>query len=243
MNGALFGTMKVIGNITHMLSCRRTKHPVHKQFMLFFYFIYYIANFLLGFFTIGSMYAAITVFLDQEFSSLMEITNYYDETGFLSTLFSDNLIGKIFSGLYIALIFMAIVFSLTTPVDKGIAYFKLLMGFFGMLLLLSMVGIMYYLSDTGFYPHVKARNETTPNDPKLYETEDTYFSWLVFAGVVMCSVFLIPMLLRPLDFVANFKNYTFGLLSYLFMMPTFTNIMQIYAMCNLHDISWGNRPT
>lgn len=34
-----------------------------------------------------------------------------------------------------------------------------------------------------------------------------------------------------------------GLLSYLFMMPTFINIMQIYAMCNLHDISWGNRPT
>jgi hypothetical protein len=56
------------------------------------------------------------------------------------------------------------------------------------------------------------------------------------------GVFLMPMILRPLDFLSNFKNYTLGLFSYLFMMPTFINIMQIYAMCNLHDISWGNRP-
>ena len=28
----------------------------------------------------------------------------------------------------------------------------------------------------------------------------------------------------------------------MFMMPTFINVMQVYAMCNLHDISWGNRP-
>ena len=59
----------------------------------------------------------------------------------------------------------------------------------------------------------------------------------------MMAVFLIPMILRPLDFLGNVRNYILGLFSYLFMMPTFINIMQIYAMCNLHDISWGNRPT
>ena len=26
------------------------------------------------------------------------------------------------------------------------------------------------------------------------------------------------------------------------MMPVFTNVFQIYSMCNLHDVSWGNRP-
>ena len=59
----------------------------------------------------------------------------------------------------------------------------------------------------------------------------------------MCAVFLIPMILRPLDFLLNVRNYILGLASYIFMMPTFINIMQIYAMCNLHDISWGNRPS
>jgi len=35
MNGALFGTMKVIANITKVLSCKRTKHPVYKQILSF----------------------------------------------------------------------------------------------------------------------------------------------------------------------------------------------------------------
>lgn len=69
------------------------------------------------------------------------------------------------------------------------------------------------------------------------------FSVLCLSGVIMCTVFLIPIILRPLDFLSNFRNYMVGLFSYLFMMPTFINIMQIYAMCNLHDISWGNRPS
>jgi len=59
----------------------------------------------------------------------------------------------------------------------------------------------------------------------------------------MSCVFIIPMLLRPMDFIKNFVNYLMGMFAYIFMMPTYTNIMQIYAMCNLHDVSWGNRPT
>lgn len=31
-------------------------------------------------------------------------------------------------------------------------------------------------------------------------------------------------------------------MSYMLLMPVFTNVFQIYAMCNLHDVSWGNRP-
>ena len=25
---------------------------------------------------------------------------------------------------------------------------------------------------------------------------------------------------------------------YLFMMPSFTNILMVYAFCNTHDVSW-----
>ena len=58
----------------------------------------------------------------------------------------------------------------------------------------------------------------------------------------MMLVFIAPFILRPLDAIENFMKYLIGLFAYLFMMPTFTNVMQIYAFCNLHDISWGNRP-
>ena len=51
-----------------------------------------------------------------------------------------------------------------------------------------------------------------------------------------------PILMRPLDFLANFKRYIASFFCYMMMMPVFNNILQIYSMCNLHDVSWGNRP-
>ena len=72
--------------------------------------------------------------------------------------------------------------------------------------------------------------------------EEHHFSYLVLAGIIMCCVFLMPIILRPLDFLMNTRAYIVGLFTYIFMMPTFINVMSIYAMCNLHDISWGNRP-
>ena len=59
----------------------------------------------------------------------------------------------------------------------------------------------------------------------------------------MLSVYLLPILLRPLDFLYNAPHYIIGLISYIVLLPCFINIMQVYSMCNLHDISWGNRPS
>lgn len=33
-----------------------------------------------------------------------------------------------------------------------------------------------------------------------------------------------------------------GAAHYIFMMPTYINILLIYAICNIHDCTWGNRP-
>ncbi|BGP49867.1 hypothetical protein JCM10450v2_005772 [Rhodotorula kratochvilovae] len=31
-------------------------------------------------------------------------------------------------------------------------------------------------------------------------------------------------------------------LQYLLLSPAFTNILNVYALCNFHDLTWGNRP-
>lgn len=40
MNGALFGSMKVIQNFVHMVSCNRTKHPWYRQIGMVLFLIY-----------------------------------------------------------------------------------------------------------------------------------------------------------------------------------------------------------
>ena len=38
-------------------------------------------------------------------------------------------------------------------------------------------------------------------------------------------------------------RFMFGMLTMLYLAPTFINVFVIYAIANLHDISWGNRPS
>ena len=147
---------------------------------------------------------------------------------------------QIFKFLYLGLVFISIVLSLTRPVDEAVFMFKFLMVAFGLLMSISLAGIIYYLTNTSFYPQ---EMEYKPWMGTYKGTGNYYFSTLVLCGTIMMASFVVPFLLRPLDVVENFMKYVVGLVSYLFMMPTFTNVMQIYAFCNLHDISWGNRPT
>ena len=85
--------------------------------------------------------------------------------------------------------------------------------------------------------------EPTVNGGSYEPTGRTNFSKMNAAGTVMLTVYVIPMLMRPKDFLYNFRGYFVGLITYLCLLPMFVNIMQVYGFCNLHDLSWGNRPT
>ena len=41
----------------------------------------------------------------------------------------------------------------------------------------------------------------------------------------MLSVYFVPIILRPIDFVENMSGYIIGMLVYILMLPTFINIM------------------
>ena len=141
---------------------------------------------------------------------------------------------------YICLLAMCLIISLALPLDRAKPCFVIALTIFGAITIISIVGMVFYLCAAGFYPEYLIR------DPATFiwvGQGEYYFSWLVCAGVIMLAIYTIPFLLRPVDFLENFKGYTVGLLSYLLLIPMFTNIFSIYSMSNLHDISWGNRPT
>jgi cellulose synthase/poly-beta-1,6-N-acetylglucosamine synthase-like glycosyltransferase len=59
----------------------------------------------------------------------------------------------------------------------------------------------------------------------------------------MLGVYTVPFLFRPIDFIQNFRSYTLGFITYFLLLPMFLEVFPIYSICNLHDVSWGNRPT
>ena len=147
---------------------------------------------------------------------------------------------NIFCYLYIMLLAMCLIISLALPLDRAKPCFVIAIVMFGGLTITAIFGMVFYLSAAGFYPeHLIFDKSTWQWVPQ----GDHHFSWLVLAGVIMLSIYLVPFLLRPIDCLENFKGYIVGLVSYLILIPMFTNVFTIYAMANLHDISWGNRPT
>jgi len=106
----------------------------------------------------------------------------------------------------------------------------------------SLAAIVGYMSQNNWMAEEKVW-EPTVNGGSYEPTGRTNFSKMNAAGTVMLTVYVIPMLMRPKDFLYNFRGYFVGLITYLCLLPMFVNIMQVYGFCNLHDLSWGNRPT
>jgi hypothetical protein len=86
----------------------------------------------------------------------------------------------------------------------------------------SLVGVIYYLANAGFMEEDLLWDDV---HKVSIRTGIYHFSPLVFAGMLMLLAYVMPMILRPHDFLRNFMSYTVGLISYIFMMPTFVNIM------------------
>ena len=147
----------------------------------------------------------------------------------------------LFSFVYAGLLMFTIFISIASPIDRAIVYFRVVASIFSVMTILSVLGISTFLAQTGFYPPVKQYDVDTKQWHDL--PEPPHFSLLTLSGVVMLSIYIVPIFLRPKDFFFNMPQYFFGLMSYFLLLPVFINVMQVYAMSNLHDISWGNRPS
>ena len=234
MNGAFFGTKKVISNFVNMVSCKRTNHGCCQKFMMTIFMLYMSSLYALQFFIVGAMFAAIYAFYDQVFATV------FDGQWKLKEAYNDGLFTLIFAYLYIFLIVMVLILSLALPLERAGGWFNIVVVAFGFLTATSIFGMIYYLTYSGFYPHEKQYNTYTKEWMPL---EETNFSYLVLAGVIMLSIYAVPIIMRPVDFLKHMGGYLMGLLSYILLIPMFVNVYSIYAFSNLHDVSWGNRPT
>ena len=164
-------------------------------------------------------------------------------------IYENGILKKVLFSVYLSLIFISTFASISLSIDRAMSYFIAVAWIMGFLTLTTLFGITFFLSSQGFYPNVAEKTcvVNAKTGEKVCDWNDVpgeyYFSLLTLAGFLMLSMYIMPFIMRPLDYLANFKNYTFGFISYMLMMPVFTNVFQIYAMCNLHDVSWGNRPT
>ena len=74
------------------------------------------------------------------------------------------------------------------------------------------------------------KDDVFTNDPYILESSAVFL-------ILLASMFLILII-----FNCAYKPIIVGIFPFIFMTVTYVNLFMIYAICNTHDFSWGNRP-
>lgn len=125
-------------------------------------------------------------------------------------------LANILENIYLVFLFFILVFSASVKLEWCDLYFRVVSIFMGVFSVLMLVAVII----------------------SIVQLEFEYITIIAFGIVVF--VYILPMLLH----FGKIKKVDFfkGLLYVFFMSPTYINIMTIFAICNIHDVSWGSRP-
>jgi len=141
-----------------------------------------------------------------------------------------NQIFEVILKLYIALLFMIIVCSLgNRPQGSKWTYFiaVMLFGFVNMITLWCAAWTVYLA-----VPH---KLEEWKNFGHLVETNGTFREIVISLAATYGLYFISSFMhLEPWHMFTSF-------LQYMFLLPSYVNILMMYAMCNLHDVTWGTK--
>jgi chitin synthase len=123
---------------------------------------------------------------------------------------------RVFELVYLALLFVFVLMAITKPISKSGSIYTIYVIIFGVFIFASIGFSFVYFWE---------------NTTNIYVA-----GMLIFA---MVGSYLLPPLLN-FNRMSIWK-YFCGTIIIAFLTPTYINIIIIYSMANLHDVSWGNR--
>ncbi|KAI9330177.1 chitin synthase-domain-containing protein [Obelidium mucronatum] len=233
LNGSFFATVHALFNTSRIFS---SGHSFGRKVLLFIEAIYNSINLLFSWFNIGNMYlsfyflfniagtdslAACTVGI----TSAAGIDPFYPYGGAVSAVLRSIYLGSLMSMVIASLgnrpeaiktmhIVFAVVFAL-------LMVFMLFMGFWTIT-----NDIEQYISVTkeksyGLFKYMR----DVPNFSNLVVS--VLSTYVLYAGASILHM-------DPWHTVTC-------MVQYLLMIPSFANILMVYAFCNIHDVSWGTK--
>jgi len=179
---------------------------------------------------VGSLFATFYIFAGSFFKD-------FDKYIFGRNDVSDDeekltLTGSIFIGIYLLTVFAFGIMSLTKPIHKSRRVVRLMILFFGTFILIT------FAFSFNFFLKIY---DSDGDDDVLDDINFERLSIGVLIAITLVCTWLMPL---PLSgFKMNPFRYVLGSVCLVFLMPMYINIVIIYSIANLHDISWGNRET
>ena len=212
LNGSFFAA---VYSFCHIHRIWTSGHNVIRKLWFTIEFLYLFFNTLISWFSLSSFFLVFRIL------SLSIATTYHTVFGILSV---------IFLWLYGVSIFSTFVLSLGNKPKSTERYYVLNFLFFAVL--------MAYMVFCSLYMSVKSFEDI------LQDTKITFlglitkraFRDLVISMGSTYALYLVSSIiyLQPWHMLTSF-------IQYILLSPAYINILNIYAFCNVHDLSWGTK--
>ncbi|KAJ5738555.1 hypothetical protein N7493_001710 [Penicillium malachiteum] len=214
LNGSFFAAVYAIA---HFYQIGRSDHSFLRKFALFIEFIYQTIAMIFAWFGIGNFFLVFHI-----------LTAYLGDSDLLGT--AGKVLGIVFEWLYLATLVTCFVLALGNRPGGSNKFYMTMVYFW--------ICIMIYLSFAAIYVTVKSIEEEVAEKSfsvsQLF-TNKTFFSIIVSLGTTYVMWFVASFIfLDPWHMFTSF-------IQYILLTPTYINVLNIYAFCNTHDITWGTK--
>ncbi|KAL1962299.1 hypothetical protein VTN77DRAFT_9790 [Rasamsonia byssochlamydoides] len=214
LNGSFFAAVYAI---THFYQIGRSDHSFVRKVMLLIEFIYQTINMLFAWFAIGNFFLVFHI-----------LTTYLGSNDLLGT--AGVVLGVVFEWLYLATLVTCFVLSLGNR-PQGSNRFYMTMVYFW-------VFIMIYLMFAAIFVTVKSIQQEVADHDFSFDTlfsNKQFFTLIVSLG----STYVMWLVASLISFDPWHMFTCF--IQYILLTPTYINVLNIYAFCNTHDITWGTK--
>ncbi|KAK2625023.1 hypothetical protein QTJ16_005392 [Diplocarpon rosae] len=214
LNGSFFAA---VYSLVHFYQLFRSDHSFLRKIMLLVEFIYTTISMLFAWFAIGNFYLVFHILT----------TSLSDDT-MLGNI--GKILSVVFEWLYLFTLLTCFILALgNRPQGSNKAY---------MSMVIFWVFIMAYLMFASVFITVKSVQAELKDG--AFSVSDIFKNQIFYTLIVsLASTYLLWFVVSFLFFDPWHMFTCF--VQYLLLTPTYINILNVYAFCNTHDITWGTK--
>ncbi|EEU45203.1 glycosyltransferase family 2 [Fusarium vanettenii 77-13-4] len=215
LNGSFFAAIYAS---VHFLDFLRSDHTFLRKFAFFIEFIFNTINMIFAWFAIGNFFLVFKI-----------LTTSLGDDSLLGR--TGEILGVVFTWLYGVILITCFVLSLGNRPSGSGGLYAAMVWFWA--------GIMIYLLFAAIFISVKSIMADV-NDEDGFRVSDILknkvFYMLIISVMSTWGIWLIAsiIMLDPWHMATSFVQY-------MLLTPGFTNVLNVYAFCNTHDVSWGTK--
>ncbi|KAI1140103.1 glycosyltransferase family 2 protein [Hypoxylon sp. FL0543] len=213
LNGSFFAAIYAIA---HFYQFFRSDHSLLRKLMFFLEFVFQTFNMIFAWFAIGNFFLVFKIL-----TTSLGDENLLGQVG--------EILGVVFEWFYGISLMACFVLSMgNRPAGSGKLYTAMVIFW---------CVIMIYLTFAAVFITVVAVEEQVS---KGFNVSDIFKNKIFYSLIVSMlstwGLWLIASLLMfdPWHMITSF-------IQYLLLTPTYVNVLNVYAFCNTHDISWGTK--